>query len=309
MNRTTMNTPRPSASAGRAAFTLIEVLVVVAIIALLISILLPSLSLAREQARRGVCLSNLHQIGNGLSLYSADHRQYLPPTGSSFKYYIKEYDRHANVGILYRARSVNEGVRHGKTYVGNNARIFFCPSNPLADGKSWQIGGVEYGEPGFLDPTVRSTIMAYMYAVPMAMSNFNVVGGWRFPRDAGIRSYPDVDDRGGDGRYMLHDPQYREWLIAKRQATGNPHYGKRNVSALLADNYIANQGGAGLGFITHKTGYNVLFTDFHAKWVREVPIPTNAAGTETDPSIATPVGPTTNSVKNFETWDYFSRNP
>lgn len=59
-------------------FTLIEVLVVVAIIALLISILLPSLANAREVTRRVVCGTQLAEMGKAMCMYGPEHKDFLP---------------------------------------------------------------------------------------------------------------------------------------------------------------------------------------------------------------------------------------
>ena len=61
-----------------AAFTLVELLVVIGIIALLISILLPSLNSARNSAKTLKCLANLHSIGEAINIYAASNKQSLP---------------------------------------------------------------------------------------------------------------------------------------------------------------------------------------------------------------------------------------
>lgn len=63
----------------RGGFTLVELLVVIGIIAVLVSILLPSLNRARENARRVACASLLRQVGIATRAYAAENKDSLPP--------------------------------------------------------------------------------------------------------------------------------------------------------------------------------------------------------------------------------------
>ncbi|MGC4031259.1 MAG: DUF1559 domain-containing protein [Tepidisphaeraceae bacterium] len=65
------------------AFTLVELLVVIGIIALLISILLPSLNRARESARRVKCLSNMRQIVVAMQMFAQDNKGSMPARAST----------------------------------------------------------------------------------------------------------------------------------------------------------------------------------------------------------------------------------
>ena len=83
------------------SFTLIELLVVIAIIAILASLLLPSLSRARETAKQGSCSSNIRQIGAGTYSYASDFQDCIPPMFGDYVAYTTYWnDALYNPGYL-----------------------------------------------------------------------------------------------------------------------------------------------------------------------------------------------------------------
>ena len=71
---------KPIRSRTQRAFTLVELLVVIGIIALLVAILLPALNKARKQAAGTQCMSNMRQILTATLMYSNENKGYLPYT-------------------------------------------------------------------------------------------------------------------------------------------------------------------------------------------------------------------------------------
>ena len=116
-------------SRRRPGFTLIELLVVVAIIALLVSILIPSLQHARELGRRALCMSNLHHIGLAMQMYANDNKGY------SVRCYADGVD--ARIGYAAWASDAEYGGLPGPLglgllmrdgYLSEDGYILFCPS-------------------------------------------------------------------------------------------------------------------------------------------------------------------------------------
>jgi prepilin-type N-terminal cleavage/methylation domain-containing protein/prepilin-type processing-associated H-X9-DG protein len=76
-----MSASSVNAAVKRRAFTLIELLIVIAIIAILMALLLPALARAKEKAKRTACLSNLRQWGLAIQMYSLDNNNGMPRDG------------------------------------------------------------------------------------------------------------------------------------------------------------------------------------------------------------------------------------
>ncbi len=169
-------------------FTLIELLVVISIISILIAILLPALSKARESARSITCSANMRSIGLFFTNYTADHKEAFPMAKKQVApdTSIYRWDAHLkNAGYISNSWGVSITPNHSYAPAAE-AALLYCSSNegpysyamPLTGsakgigGNNWSVATALTYQYELTRPTETAGLMETKH------TGSNVLGSW-----------------------------------------------------------------------------------------------------------------------------------
>lgn len=246
---------------SRHGFTLIEVLVVVAIIALLISILLPSLSIAKEKSRQAVCLSNLHQIGLSLQMY-LDKYRYFPPV-STEKGEAGRWPR-----LIVDVRSAAQATLNPKSSflktmtcptVSEWAQALTLKNHRMDRDISYGYNYIYLGDSRWLWKPGKGRFpvpvsWVKFTAQTIAFSDSDGTGGWCPNPNPYTPNAADPNAIGHHG-FMIDPPELPE------DAENGPAYSPEKCT-------MSTKPGFSRVSDRHNGGANVAYVDGHAQWVK-----------------------------------------
>jgi prepilin-type N-terminal cleavage/methylation domain-containing protein/prepilin-type processing-associated H-X9-DG protein len=234
---------------SRAGFTLIELLVVISIIAMLMSIMLPGLSNAREMGRRVVCLSNIRSLTYGWLMYSQDNDDSLcsPDTLANDGSADDSIDYHwvadGADGPGNAVGGTEQAVRDGVliSYLSNNTMVYKCKSDKTALLRSYAISNTMAGYTcgcgnmttpytglGQIDqPSDRLVFIDADSVLPAGEPKWIHGGFWPVDWTSKawvITQYNNLTPRHSDGTNMSFADthcEYRRWRDRRTVAIGN----------------------------------------------------------------------------------------
>ena len=269
-------------AAGAAAFTLVELLVVIGIIAILIAILLPTLNGARKRAAATQCMSNLRQIGQAFVMYSQENRGWIIPS-----YTMSGVTGGATVPLEGWAPILDrDGYIKGRS--GNENSVYLCPETLDIEGMKGGQTGNDPGKPkGWMDwPNLRLGVDNVPTTIPERGFNKIIRVGYWINADNPIGSAtvvtPDV--------YYTCSVGYGPGTNGKTLTYQNMSRIRRPVCTItVADGvYAGRQRDTRLGTTNSRIGYrhpnntaNVAFADGHVEVIPGPKFPRGTGGTAT----------------------------